>query len=110
MPRRIPSMAFASEARPCEGQRTFAVPHEVRLWSAQLGALESLHCSGVSGDQHRAAEDQLERSTRWLTLALSGEAAVASPKPAGNTIGHHHGEPDSGLVRFNALLGDSAHQ
>jgi hypothetical protein len=40
----------------------------------------------------------------WLTLALSGEAAVVSTKPAGNTIGGHHGEPDSGLVRFNALL------
>jgi hypothetical protein len=40
-----------------------------------------------------------------LTLALSGEAAVASTKPAGNTIAEHHGEPGSGLVRFNALLG-----
>jgi hypothetical protein len=29
---------------------------------------------------------------------------VASAKPAGNTIGEHHGEPASGLVRFNALL------
>ena len=42
---------------------------------------------------------------RSLTLALSGEAAVASAKPAGDMIDGHHGEPDSGLVRFNALLG-----
>jgi len=42
-----------------------------------------------------------------LTLALSGEAAVASAKPAGNTIAEHHGEPGSGLVRFNALLADA---
>jgi hypothetical protein len=47
---------------------------------------------------------RLERQ-RWLTLALSGGAAGASPKPAGDTIDRHHGEPDSGLVRFNALLG-----
>jgi hypothetical protein len=42
---------------------------------------------------------------RGLTLALSGEAAVASAKPAGNTIDEHHAEQGSGLVRFNALLG-----
>jgi len=40
-----------------------------------------------------------------LTLALSGGAAVVSAKPEGNTIGGHHGEPDSGPVRFNAGLG-----
>jgi len=97
-------MAFASEARPCEGQRAFAVPFKERIRSAQLGALGSLHRSGVSGDQHRAAEDQLERATRWLTLALSGEAAVASARPAGNLIRDYHGEPNSGLDRFNALL------
>lgn len=39
-----------------------------------------------------------------LTLAFSGEAAVASAKPAGNTIGEHDGEPASGPVRFIALL------
>ena len=44
-------------------------------------------------------------SLRCLTLALSGEAAVASAKPAGNRIGGHHSEPASGLVRFNAGLG-----
>ena len=71
-------MAFASEARPCEGQRAVGVPREKRIRLAQLGALESLYRSGVSGDQHRPAEDQLERATRWLTLAFSGAAAVAT--------------------------------
>jgi hypothetical protein len=47
---------------------------------------------------------------RRLTLALSGEAAVASSKPAGITIGGHHGEPGSGPVRFNALLAGSLQQ
>jgi len=45
-----------------------------------------------------------QRSGSWLTLALSGEAAVASAKSVGNTIGEHQGEPGSGLVRFNASL------
>jgi hypothetical protein len=49
---------------------------------------------------------RLERQ-RWLTLALSGGAAVASAKPAGNMIGLHYGEPASGPVRFNALLADA---
>ena len=39
-----------------------------------------------------------------LTVALRGEATVASAKEEGNTIGEHHFEPASGLVRFNALL------
>jgi hypothetical protein len=30
---------------------------------------------------------------------------VACAKPAGDTIGGRQGEPDSGLVRFNAPLG-----
>jgi hypothetical protein len=43
--------------------------------------------------------------TVWrLTLALSGGAAVVSAKPAGNKIGGHYDRPDSGPVRFNALL------
>jgi len=42
-----------------------------------------------------------------LTLALSGEAAEVPAKPAGDMIGGHHGESDSGLVRFNALLADA---
>jgi hypothetical protein len=44
-----------------------------------------------------------------LTLALSGEAAVTPAKPAGNLIVDHHGEPNSGLVRFNALLAAFEH-
>ena len=45
------------------------------------------------------------RRRSGLTLALSGEAAVASANPAGNTIDEHQGKPASGLVRFNASLG-----
>jgi hypothetical protein len=51
----------------------------------------------MSGEYHVPREG-------CLTLALSGEAAVVSAKPAGSTIGKHQGEPDSGLVRFNAWL------
>jgi hypothetical protein len=51
-----------------------------------------------------------QRSGSWLTLALSGEAALASTKTADNTNGELQGEPGSGLVRFNALLAGLSQQ